>query len=52
MPSSCRFLHLAVAGRADALVSGDTDLLVLAGQLRFSIVAPNEFLKTLAALPI
>ena len=46
------FLHLAVAGRADALVSGDADLLALAGQLRFSILPPNEFLKTLAAPPI
>ena len=46
------FLHLAVVGQADALVSGDADLLALAGQVRFSIIAPEAFLKTLAAPPI
>lgn len=45
------FLHLAVAGHADALVSGDADLLALAGQVRFSIVTVEAFLKTPAALP-
>ena len=45
------FLHLAVVGRANALVSGDSDLLALAGQVRFSSVTPGDFLKTLSASP-
>lgn len=46
-PFDIPFLHLAAAGRADALVSGDKDLLSLAGQTRFSIIAPGAFLATL-----
>jgi putative PIN family toxin of toxin-antitoxin system len=38
------FLELAVAGRAAVLVSGDRDLLALAGQTRFAIISPAEFL--------
>lgn len=41
------FLHLAAAGRADVLVSGDADLLALASQVRFTIIAPGAFLITL-----
>ena len=41
------FLHLAAAGRADVLVSGDADLLALASQVRFIIIAPGAFLNTL-----
>ena len=44
-------LHLAVAGHADALVSGDADLLALADQVPFSIVVPEDFPKTSPALP-
>ena len=46
-PMDLPFLHLAVAGRADFLVTGDADLLVLAGKLRPRIVPPDAFLKTL-----
>lgn len=46
-PFDVPFLHLAVAGRADVLVSGDKDLLSLAGQTRFSIIAPGAFLDSL-----
>ena len=46
-PFDAPFLHLAVAGKADALVSGDKDLLALAGQSRFAILAPCAFLDTL-----
>ena len=42
------FLHLAIAGRADALLSGDQDLLVLNGQLRCPIVTAERWLATIA----
>ncbi len=41
------FLHLAVAGKADALVTGDADLLVLAGKLRCRIMTVEAFLQSL-----
>jgi len=41
------FLQLAVAGQADYLVSGDLDLLSLAGQIPCPIVKADSFLKTL-----
>ena len=41
------FLHLAAAGHADVLVSGDADLLALASQVRFTIIAPGAFLDAL-----
>lgn len=37
------FLDLAHAGRADALVTGDADLLALAGSFEIPIVTPAEF---------
>jgi uncharacterized protein len=46
------FLHLAVAGHADVLVSGDADLLALAPQVRFDIIAPGSFLGSLKPPPI
>ena len=36
-------LLLAIAGRADALVTGDADLLALASEFAIPIVAPAEF---------
>ena len=41
------FLQLAVAGKADYLVTGDQDLLSLAGQLACPIIAADQFIKTL-----
>jgi len=41
------FLLLAAAGQADTLVSGDLDLLNLAGQASCPIVTADAFLKTL-----
>ncbi|MBS4096060.1 MAG: putative toxin-antitoxin system toxin component, PIN family [Sulfuricella sp.] len=41
------FLQLAVAGKADYLVSGDQDLLSLAGQFSCPIVTAEQFLETL-----
>jgi predicted nucleic acid-binding protein len=39
------FLELAVSGQADALVTGDADLLVLNPFLGVNIVMPGVFLK-------
>jgi putative PIN family toxin of toxin-antitoxin system len=41
------FLQLAIAGKANCLVSGDKDLLDLTGQIRCSIVTPERFLSAL-----
>ena len=41
------FLHLAAAGRADALVTGDADLLTLASLGRCAIVTPEAFSSSL-----
>ena len=43
------FLHLAAAGRADALVTGDADLLALVGRASCSILTPEAFLSSLAS---
>lgn len=37
------FLDLAQSGKADVLVTGDGDLLVLAGQTEFLIETPEEY---------
>jgi putative PIN family toxin of toxin-antitoxin system len=48
-PQTCRdandqpFLDLAQSGNADVLVSGDKDLLALAGKTRFAIETPEEY---------
>ena len=47
-PFDVPFLLLAVAGKADYLVSGDRDLLVLAGEFSCPIVTADQFLGTLA----
>jgi uncharacterized protein len=39
-----KFLELAAAGRANALVTGDRDLLTLKGKTAFAIVSVAEFL--------
>ena len=50
-PQVCRdsgdqiFLDLAHTGKADVLVSGDDDLLVLAGQTTFAIETPRAYLS-------
>lgn len=41
------FLQLAVAGKADYLVAGDRDLLILAGQFACPIITADQFMKTL-----
>ena len=41
------FLELALAGKADALVTGDKDLLSLAGKLACPILSAERFLSTL-----
>ncbi len=47
-PFDVPFLQLAVAGKADYLVSGDRDLLVLAGEFSCPIVTADQFLSILA----
>jgi putative PIN family toxin of toxin-antitoxin system len=44
-PHDDMFLELAVSGQADALVTGDADLLVLNPFLGVNIVMPGVFLK-------
>ena len=46
-PFDLPFLHLAAAGRADAIVTGDGDLLALVGQVDHAILTPDAFLETL-----
>ena len=41
------FLQLAIAGEAQALITGDQDLLSLAGQLTCPILTAEQFLQTL-----
>lgn len=44
-PFDLPFLHLAAAGNADALVTGDADLLILGRVGRCSIITPDAFLS-------
>ncbi|GBD08116.1 hypothetical protein HRbin22_00348 [Candidatus Thermoflexus japonica] len=48
-PHDDKFLEVAVSGRADVMVSGDEDLLILSPFQGIPIVSPREFLKMLAA---
>ena len=48
-PGDRPFLELAVAGRADALVTGDKDLLALAQTFPIPILTPTAALATLPA---
>ena len=41
-PTDRPFLELAIAGNADALVTGDNDLLVLGPELPVPIITPRE----------
>lgn len=50
-PNDRPFLELAVAGHAHLLVSGDRDLLALAGLAPFEIVPPADFLRRLSDNP-
>ena len=52
-PSVCRdvndvmFLELAIAGKADYLITGDKDLLEIQQAFKFKIVTPAEFIFNL-----
>jgi putative PIN family toxin of toxin-antitoxin system len=50
-PYDIPFLELAIAGKADCLVTGDRDLLSLAGQLICPIITADEFLIALGKGP-
>jgi uncharacterized protein len=45
-PTDDKFLELAANGRADLIVTGDPDLLVLGRFRKIRIVAPAAFVKT------
>lgn len=45
-PKDDKFLHVALNGEADAIISGDRDLLVLHPFHDVSILTPTAFLKT------
>ncbi len=47
-PFDVPFLQLAVAGEADYLVTGDRDLLAIAGEFSCPIVTGDQFLNALA----
>lgn len=49
-PFDLPFLHLAVAGRASVLVTGDKDLHTLSGRLPFAIQTLSEFIAILAGM--
>ena len=48
-PFDVMFLELATVGKAKVLVTGDRDLLALAGQTQFSILTLDAFLSALPA---
>jgi putative PIN family toxin of toxin-antitoxin system len=48
-PDDQIFLDLAQSGDADVLVSGDHDLLVLAGQTRFLIETPDTYQRSVSS---
>jgi putative PIN family toxin of toxin-antitoxin system len=48
-PYDVPFLQLAVVGKANFLVTGDRDLLALAGTFACPIIAADRFLEVLAA---
>ncbi|MBK7356759.1 putative toxin-antitoxin system toxin component, PIN family [Propionivibrio sp.] len=41
------FIELAIAGKATALITGDRDLLSLAGRFTCPIVSAEQFINTL-----
>jgi putative PIN family toxin of toxin-antitoxin system len=50
-PDDLPFLHLAIVGKADALISGDRDLLSLKATFAFPILSADEWLNTFAHHP-
>lgn len=50
-PADAPFLKLALAGRADAIVTGDGDLTSIAATCPVEIVSPAAMIEQLAAAP-
>ena len=48
-PNDRPFLELALAGHADALITGDNDLLVLANEFSIPIITPRQLRERLTA---
>ena len=46
-PSDAKFLSCAIQSGAQYLVSGDLDLRIFKGELRFKILSPRQFLRLL-----
>jgi len=46
-PNDLPFLELALAGKADTMITGDRDLLALASDFPVPIVSPDQWLATL-----
>ena len=46
-PFDLWFLQLAIAGKADCLVTGDRDLLSLAGEMTCPVITADQFLNKL-----
>ena len=46
-PDDRKFLALAVAGKADALVSGDGDILEVTGKIPVPVLTPEQFRNSL-----
>ena len=44
-PDDDKFIHCALAGKADYLISGDKDLIILKGQVPVKIVTARQFLN-------
>ncbi len=51
-PQDDKFLEVAASGRAQVIVSGDNDLLILGSFERIPIVSPARFLAMLDAGPM
>lgn len=49
-PFDLPFLQLALSGKADALVTGDGDLLALAGEFSRPILAAEQFMQNIPPL--
>jgi predicted nucleic acid-binding protein len=49
-PADLPFLQLALAGKAEHLVTGDRNLLALANRFTCAIIEPEAWLQTLAKL--
>ena len=50
-PDDDMYLELALSGKADCIITGDPDLLVLNPFENIPIITPKEFLDSISYLP-